>query len=152
MSGKKVHSGWGIALGLIGIVVALLGGFFFGNVGAIVAGVLGLIAVLIGVYALSKGSKGKGAVIAGILAIVIAFSIASTMNNLIKEAQKQALEHADIAPTWAKYAGEAKTNMGFYGLVSKLAEGEEADLQVILDEFSELNKLNNAETSEAAAQ
>ena len=144
---KKFRSGWGILLGVLGILVAFLCGLLFGLPGGIVAGVLGLAAVVIGIIAMKKGSRGMGALIAGILAIVLAYSVTSFTGNLIEELQSKAKQYAEEAPLVAKYIGDAKTNNGLYGIFANIPKNE-ADVQQFSDELSKLLKIEESETTE----
>ena len=112
----------------------------------------GLIAILLGVLARSKGGKGVGAIVTGILAVVLAVVMTSTSIGLVKTLQDIAKDHADVAPHVSKYIGEANPNMGFVGVVFNIPQ-DEASLQEILDELNELNKLDGTDKpAEATAQ
>ena len=99
---KAGHPVAGIILGILGIAVALLMTLLFGVVAGAVAGFFGLLAVLLGFGARRYSRRGVGAIIAGVLAIVLAFSMTITSIDTIKNMRETAAA-SGVAPNFAKY-------------------------------------------------
>ena len=145
---KTGHPVLGIVLGILGIIAALLLCIFAGVIGGVIAGVLGLAAILIGLNARKYG-KGIGAIITGVLAIVLAISLTVGAIDFYKEVQRRAAETGK-APLLTKYL--SKPELGFFGLISSVPT-DEASLQDLTNELDALTKttLNDAETAAPAA-
>ena len=102
VNNKAGHPVAGIVLGIVGIAVALLMTLLFGVVAGVAAGVLGIGAVVLGYFARKNGNRGVGAIVAGALAIVLAFSLTIGSVNTLK-AMKDMAQSSGVAPTFAKY-------------------------------------------------
>ena len=136
---KTGHPVLGIVLGIIGIVLSF-SAFLFGVIGGGVAALLGVLAVVIGVLA-RKGGRGTGAIVAGILAIILAVVMTRSSINLYQALHEKALEHTDIAPLMAK-----STDKPYTGLIGIVMQLKDADADALTKEIEALNKLNDDKT------
>ncbi len=102
VNNKAGHPVAGIVLGILGISVALLMTLLFGVIAGAVAGALGIGAALLGFSARKCGSRGTGAIVAGALALVLAFSMTLTSVNMMKHLKATA-DASGVAPTFARY-------------------------------------------------
>ncbi len=125
----------GIILALLGIVIALLTPFFVGVIGGGLAALLGIIAILLGIGA-RKGGRGLGAIILGVLAVILAIALTAFNVNLFKEMQKQAKE-AGTAPLVEQYC--ENPYFGLFGVLSKIPS-DEADAKEFMDQLNSLTK------------
>lgn len=107
-----------------------------GWVGGAVAGVLGLLALLCGFLAAKKSQKGKGAIIVGAVAVILAVVMAIAGINMAKSYLDQIRndpEKAKLAPTLMKYSDNINTSMGLLGI--PLSVQNETDQNAILEEL-----------------
>ena len=121
---KVGHPVAGIVLGIAGIAVALLMTLLFGVAAGAVAGVLGLGAALLGFIARRNGGRGMGAIVAGALAIVLAFTMTFASVNTLKT-MKDVAETSGVAPTFAKYMDNPY--MGIAGIAANAAKSGNTD-------------------------
>ena len=140
---KSGHPVLGIILGVVGILAALPLIFLSGVIGGVIVGVLGLVALLLGIGA-SKFGKGKGAIITGVLAIILALSVTASVTTLFTELRAKA-EATGQAPLVVKTLD--KPHLALVGMILNLPEDEGG-----IDElFNQLNlatqDLNGTETS-----
>ena len=124
VNNKVGHPVAGIILGIAGIGVALLTTLLFGVIGGAVAGALGIGAALLGFFARKNGNRGMGAIVAGALAIVLAFSMTFASVNTMK-AMKEAAESSGVAPTFAKYMDNPY--LGIYSVAMNSVNAENSD-------------------------
>ncbi len=96
------HPVAGIVLGILGIAVALLMTLMFGVIAGAVAGVLGIGAALLGISAHKRGNRGAGAIVAGVLALVLAVSMTFTTVGMMKHLKATA-DASGVAPNFARY-------------------------------------------------
>ena len=96
------HPVAGIVLGILGISVALLMTLLFGVIAGAVAGVLGIGAALLGISAHKRGNRGAGAIVAGVLALVLAVSMTFTTVGMMKHLKATA-DASGVAPNFARY-------------------------------------------------
>lgn len=115
------HPVLGIVLGILGIIAALLLCVVSGVVGGAIAGVLGLAALLTGLNA-RKGGKGVGAIVLGILAVVLAISLTVGTVNLFRGVRKEAARYAEEAPLVVRSL--EKPEFGFVGMFLNLPNDE----------------------------
>jgi len=99
---KMGHPVAGILLGIAGIAVAVLMTLLFGVIAGAVAGALGIGAALLGISARRQGNRGTGALVAGVLAIVLAFTMTFTTASMLTT-MKDAAAASGVAPTFARY-------------------------------------------------
>ena len=102
VNNKVGHPVAGIVLGIVGIAVALLMTLLFGVIAGAVAGVLGIGAALLGMSARKKGNRGTGAIVSGVLALILAVSLTFTSVGMMKELKETATK-SGIAPTISRY-------------------------------------------------
>ncbi len=79
---KTGHPGLGIFLGIVGILFAILPTLIRGVVGMGISVVLGIVAVLLGMGA-RKGGRGMGAIITGVIAVLLAVVMLFSSMNLV---------------------------------------------------------------------
>lgn len=120
VNGNKVgHPVVGIILGIAGIALAVLMTLLFGVIAGAVAGILGIVAALLGVSARRKGNRGTGAIVAGVLAVILAFTMTFTTVNTLK-GMKEVAETSGVAPTFAQYMDNPY--MGIAGIAVNAAK------------------------------
>ena len=136
----------GVVLAIIGLLVALFGTLLFGNACAIASIVLGVLAGVLGI--LKRKKEGKGgipAIVIGVLAIILAVTMMTSTQNLMKGLKDEMVKASgDKYQVARKYASEADTNSGIFGLITsminKAPEEERDQLQKELsDVFSLLS-------------
>ena len=136
---------FGVILGIVGIAAALLATFLFGTTGGIIAGVIGAIAIVLGL--LKRKNEGKGgipAMVIGVLAIILAIVLTGTWASLFRNTHDLALKYKPDG-LWAKVTEDP--NGGIMGIISRLPEdirNNEASLNAFVQEIDELNKLSEA--------
>ena len=135
------HPVAGIVLGILGIVIALLMTLLFGVIAGAVAGILGIVAALLGYSAHKRGNRGVGAIVAGVLALVLAVSLTFTSANLLKTMKDTAVS-SGVAPHFAKYMDNPY--LGIAGMAANAVEdmkGNETDVfKTLQGELEALNK------------
>ena len=99
---KMGHPVFGILLGIAGIAIAVMMTLWFGVIAGAVAGAFGIGAALLGISARRHGTRGAGAIVAGVLAIVLAFSMTFVSANIMK-AMKDTAVKSGVAPNFARY-------------------------------------------------
>ena len=130
---------FGVILGLAALLCALLATFLFGTVGGVIAGVLAAAAILLGFLKRKKDKKGGiVAIVVGAIAVLITFAMTSVWSTFFSELHKKALE---LKPDglWAQVSEE--TNGGMMGIIKNMPK-DEATMNALMDEMSELNKLS----------
>ena len=144
---KVGHPVLGIVLGLLGIVAAVSLTFISGVIGGGLALLLGVIAIVIGISGKKKGGKGIGAILVGIVAVLMAglltFTTVAALNGMRDEAKKQ-----NPDSLVAKYMD--KPYLGVIGVMLNLPENEN-DMEALMAELDELSKSVTAATGEAPA-
>ena len=132
----------GVILGILAMVCADLATFLFGTVGGVVAGVLGVAAILLGILKRKRDSKGGiAAIIIGVLAVIIMIGLTGTWSKLFTDLHDKAVEYKPDG-LWAQATEDV--NGGFLGIMRKVP-GDEASLNAFLDEMNELNELSGAQ-------
>ena len=141
VNNKVGHPVAGIVLGILGIAVALLMTLLFGVIAGAVAGILGIVAALLGYSAHKRGNRGVGAIVAGVLALVLAVSLTFTSANLLKTMKDTAVS-SGVAPNFAKYMDNPY--LGIAGMAANAVEdmkGNETDVfKTLQGELEALNK------------
>lgn len=132
---KTGHPVLGIVLGIIGILVALCATFLFGAYGGGIALLLGVIAIVIGISAHKKGGKGKGAIIIGVIAVVLACAMTFGIYSTFKSIREQAVK-AESAPLVEKYLD--KPWLGFYGIIDNLSKASQEEQQEFSNQLNQL--------------
>lgn len=126
-----------VILGILAIICALLGTFLFGITGMIIAGVLGAVALGLGIYLKIKTRKGGGAILCGVIAIALAISVNNTMANTFGDLHQKALQYKPDG-LWAQ--ASVDTGHGIMGVLSSFPMEEDA-MNAMLQEMNELNEL-----------
>ena len=140
VNNKVGHPVAGIVLGILGIAVALLMTLLFGVIAGAVAGILGIVAALLGYSAHKRGNRGVGAIVAGVLALVLAVSLTFTSANLLKTMKDTAVS-SGVAPHFAKYMDNPY--LGIAGVAANAVEDMKGkDTDVVKTLQSELEALN----------
>ena len=141
VNNKVGHPVAGIVLGILGIAVALLMTLLFGVIAGAVAGILGIAAALLGYSAHKRGNRGVGAIVAGVLALVLAVSLTFTSANLLKTMKDTAVS-SGVAPHFAKYMNNPY--LGIAGMAANAVEdmkGKDTDVfKTLQGELEALNK------------
>ncbi len=134
---KVGHPVAGIVLAILGIGIAVLFSLLFGAIATAVACVLGIVGVLLGLGA-RKGGRGMGAIVTGIVAVVVAAAMLFTTVGLMKEMHKVALETGK-APVFAECFDNP-----YLGISSVLFRvgGDEARQKALMDEMDMLRDYN----------
>lgn len=117
---------FGVILGILGLIAAVIATLAGGWIGGAIAIVLGAVAVCLGMLARKKNGKGgMGAIVTGILAVVIAFALIFAVQNLMKTMKDKIMENPELQltkfPTVSKYIEKADTNTGLVGFVGSMA-------------------------------
>ena len=141
VNNKVGHPVAGIVLGILGIAVALLMTLVFGVIAGAVAGILGIVAALLGYSAHKRGNRGVGAIVAGVLALVLAVSLTFTSANLLKTMKDTAVS-SGVAPNFARYMDNPY--LGIAGVAANAVEdmkGKDTDVfKTLQGELEALNK------------
>ena len=141
---KKVgHPALGLLLGFLGIAAALLLVFLTGVVGAGIAAIFGLTAILLGARA-CKGGKGVGAIATGALSILLAAILLVSVIGLFTTMRDKAIE-TGMAPLVAKYVEDP--HLGLLGIAMHASQDEVAASE-FMDQMSLLMKETEPETVE----
>lgn len=127
-------SGAALALGIIGLVMAVVGGPFFGVIGGGIGLGLGIAALCLGISAKNKTDrkKGKGGFVLGI--ITICFGVIMTFTFLLSGLSIRAIARNKGLPLLEKH-GTAMT-FGVVGLV--ISVGNKAELKDLLREIKSI--------------
>ena len=133
---KSGHPVLGIVLAILGVLIALFFALFAGIAGGAVAGVLGLIAVLLGISA--RGGKGITSIVLGAIAIILAVSLTIGSVALLNKARETAASNPET-PLLAKYLDNP--NMGLIGIVLNIAKdgGDTTNLDALKKELDIVN-------------
>ncbi len=128
-----------VILGLLAMVCAVFATALFGITGGIIAGVLAVIAIVLGIVKRNKEGKGGiSGIVIGALAVILAITMTSVWSEGFKQLHDKAVKYKPDG-LWAQVSED--TNSGLFGIVNKLPR-DEADLQAFVDEMNELNKLD----------
>ena len=137
---KHGHPVTGIVLGIAGMAVALLTTILFGVIAGAAAGLLGIGAALLGISARKSGNRGTGAVVAGVMAIVLAVSMTVGSVNMMKQLRETAAS-TGVAPTLSRYLDNPCLGLSPV-LANALNAGNDDDAaRTLQDEMDALIKL-----------
>ena len=127
-----------VILGVLAVACSFLVTALFGTTGGIIAGVLAVVAIVLGILKRKKDGKGGiPAIVIGALAVILAFSMTSMWSNAFKELHQKAVE---LKPDGLWAQASENTNGGLMGIISQLPT-DEASLNTFVEEMNELNKL-----------
>ena len=118
---KKGHGTLGLVLGIVGIVLAGGATILFGIYGAAVGILLGAVALILGIRS-KKYGKGTGAIVTGILSIILAIAMAGVVVGSLTLIRDQARK-MDNVPLVVECLD--KPEQGLMGIAMKLPSGEE---------------------------
>ncbi len=123
-----------LVLGIIGLIIAMVGGCLFGIIGGIAGAVLGLLAIILGARAkkVTDGTKGTPGIVFGAISMVVAILCMVVFFSFPATLQKTAEEKG--LPTVAKYAGNFK-----FGVLGMAISVDPADLDAMQKEVEKLN-------------
>ena len=138
---KSGHPVLGLVLGLLGCAIALLLTILTGAIGGGIAALLGIIALILGIKA-RKSGRGIGAIITGVLAIVLAvFLTLGTIGSFIT--LKEKADELGTVPLISKYMD--KPYLGIVGMALSIPS-DEGTLQQFTDEMNEVIRVVNSTT------
>jgi len=147
---RKKHPVLGLVLGLLGIAAA---GFAIvsGAAGGAVALALGAAALILGMNIRNAGGSGTGAMMSGILAIILAVALTLAAVNSVNTLKKKAAD-SGAAPLLSKY-----TDMPYFGILGvamRIPGDEESqkELQAEMDLLKELDRQNAEKNAAATAE
>ena len=127
-----------VILGLLAVACALLATFLFGITGGVVAGVLGAVAIVLGILKRKKDKRGGiSGIVIGVISIIMALSLTGVWSNMFTELHNKAVEYKPDG-LWAK--ASENTNGGMMGIIKNLPT-DEASLNALVEEMNELNKI-----------
>ena len=129
----------GIVLGLLGIAAALLMTLLFGVIAGAVAGILGITAVLLGYSARKHGNHGVGAVISGVLALVLAVSMTFVSVSMMKDLKETAVK-SGVAPTVFRYMDNPYLGISSVVVNAANASKDQDTVKTIQNELEALRK------------
>ena len=132
---KTGHPVVGLILGLLGIAAALLLVMLTGVIGAAIAGALGLIALILGIGARKTG-KGLGAIITGVLAILLAVGLFAGTTKMMTMLKDEAVKTGK-APMVEKFMD--KPYLGFLGMIMNMPTNE-ADVDELVRQIKSLTE------------
>ena len=140
---KAGHPTLGLLLGFLGIAAALLLVFLTGIVGAGIAAIFGLTAILLGAKA-RKGGKGFGAIATGALSILLAAILLVSVVGLFTTMHDRAVA-TGTAPLVAKYV--ENPHLGLLGIAVRASQDEVAASE-FMDQMTLLIQETAPETAE----
>ena len=128
----------GVILGILAIGIAVMATLLFGTAAGIAAGVLGAVAIVLGIVKRKKDGKGGiAAIVAGVLSILLAFSMTTVWSTAFSDLHKKAVEYKPDG-LWAQVS--ENTTGGLFGIINNMPK-DEASMNALMDEMNELNKL-----------
>lgn len=127
-----------VVLAILAVVCAFLATMLFGTTGGVITLIVAAVAIALALFKRVKTKKGGIAGIAiSVLAVVLAFSMASAWSNMYKELHNKAVE---LKPDGLWAQASVDTNNGLMGIIKNLPQ-DEASLNALVEEMSELSKL-----------
>ena len=134
-------------MGIISVILGLLAAacgvgatFLFGTAGAIIAGVLAVIAIILGIVKRKKDGKGGiPGIVISVLAIILALSMAGLWSHTFSALHEMAVQYKPDG-LWAK--ATENTTGGLHGIFSQLPK-DESSINALMDEMNELNALSD---------
>lgn len=140
---KVGHPVLGIVLGIFGVLIALFLTFLTGAIGGCVALLLGVLAFALGLSAKKKGGMGVGAMIFGVIAVVMAIVMTVSSIGIFTTIRNEA-EKTKPGSLIAKSA--SNPYLGVVGLIINMPK-DEASIEELMNE---INEFQAAATAEAA--
>ena len=131
-----------VIFALLALVAAVMGTFLVGNAGAVIAAVLGVVAVALGAFKRIRSRKGGIApILIAMIAVIVAFSMAGSFSTTFRKLHEKALE---VKPDglWAQVSVD--TNGGLFGVAKSFAQ-DEATMNQFIQEMNELSQMNEAQ-------
>lgn len=130
-----------VIFALLSLVAAVMGTFLVGNAGAVIAAVLGVVAVALGAFKRIRSRKGGIApILIAMIAVIVAFSMAGSFSTTFRKLHEKALE---VKPDGLWAQASEYTDGGVLGLVRNLPK-DEASINAFIEEMNELNQLTEA--------
>ena len=132
----------GVILGIVAVLLALLATFLFGTTGMIIAVAVAAVAILLAFLKRKKDKKGGiAAIVIGVLAIILAFSMNNVWSKAFTELHTKAIA---VKPDglWASVSDDASG--GLMGIINKLPQ-DGASMNALIEEMNELNKISEAQ-------
>ena len=80
---KQGHPGLALLLGIFAILIAFFVGGVFGLLGIVPAAILAVIAIVLGAGAVRAAGRGKGAIVTGVLALLLLFTAVPRVSGMI---------------------------------------------------------------------
>ncbi len=129
---------WAVILGILALALALMATLLFGTIGGVIAGVLGIGAIVLGVLKRKKEGKGGiGGIVIGALAIVLAVVLTGTWSGLFSELHEMAVQYKPDG-LWAQVSEDYSG--GLMGIFRKIPQ-DDATMRQMVDEMTELKNL-----------
>ena len=129
----------GVILAILAVVCAAVATLLFGTGGGILAGVLAVVAIILGILKKKKDGKGGvAAIVIGVLAVLMAFGLTGFWSKSFSEIHQKAIEYKPDG-IWAQVSEE--TNGGLVGILKNLPTDENS-INALVEEMNELTKLN----------
>ena len=139
---KVGHPVLGIVLGIFGILIALLLTFLTGAIGGGIAFILGIAAFLVGLSTKRNGGKGVGAMVIGVVAVLMAAFMTISSIGIFSTIRNEA-EKTKPGSLLAKSA--SNPYMGVVGLIANMPKDESS----IEELMNEINEFQDAVATEA---
>ncbi len=141
---KTGHPVLAVVLGILGILIALFATLLTGIIGGIVAGVLGIAALLIGFFGKKNGGKGIGGIVTGALAIILAIAMTVSSVRVYQTMKDKAAEYADEFPLVVKTLDNP--SLGMIGMLTNMPK-DESSSQELIDQFNKITDMIKADTA-----
>ena len=138
---KVGHPVLGIVLGIFGILIALLLTFLTGAIGGGIAFILGIAAFLVGLSTKRNGGKGVGAMVIGVVAVLMAAFMTISSIGIFSTIRNEA-EKTKPGSLLAKSA--SNPYMGVMGLIMNMPK-DEASIEELMNEINEFQAAATAE-------
>jgi len=149
---------FGIVLGVLGIIAAAFATLMGGWIGGAFAILLGVAALALGFACRKKGGRGgMGAIVTGVIGVILAVALIFTTQNMMVELKSKLLEEIDQQAskhaTVAKYCEMADTNTGLVGFVTSMASKvTDEDKDAFNEEIKDLTALLSENTDNSGSK
>lgn len=138
--GKRGHAGIALILSILGLLVIIFVGLFFGMIGVVPGTIMAALGIFLGIMSMRVAhGKGKGGLIIGIIALLFSLLIGGMTSFLGEFLHSQELK--EHVPTLAAYADQSWRGIG--GLLMKMSSDGV--------DFDQLSKEIDAYSKEAGA-
>ena len=134
VSYKTSHPILGVVLGVIGIVAAIVLAFLTGVIGGGISLAFGLAALILGILAVRDANGGVGAIITGVLAIVLSLLLTGAAMTSVKMLRDHAHDSGN-APLVEQYSNQPQ--FGILGVVYKIAS-DNGNMDAFMNELHEI--------------